>query len=326
MQNGLNVLSRTLATCLLAVSAMHSAAQQPYPNRPLRVVVPVVPGGAADTVSRILADKLKELGQPVMVDNRPGGNEMIAMEFVSRAPADGHTLFVQSKTHVIFAFVEPDAPLQPMKAFAPVAPLVRTRPVMVVHPSLPAKTLREFIAFAKTRSGQIQFASAGTNTASRFSGEIFNMLAGVKMQNIPYKGAGQSLTDLVGGHVHVAFYTPAAIGPLVKSGRLRALAISGESRLPAMGEVPTFAEAGLPSYKEFGWQGVFVAAATPKPIVDRLSAEIAQFQAAADVKSLYEKQGLETFVMTSEQFTAYVKAESVTLDKVIKTGDIKFGE
>jgi tripartite-type tricarboxylate transporter receptor subunit TctC len=318
-------IAGVLVGCVLATLATCVAAQQPYPSKRVRIIVPLVPGGSTDHIARMVSEKLREnLGQPVIVENRPGANSVIGSEILARAAPDGYTLLVNSGTHVILPFVEPKLPFDPIKDFAPVATLSRTRYVMLVHPSMPTKTLKEFIAFAKARPGQVNFASSGTASGSRIAGEVLNMLAGVRMQNIPYKGGAQAVTDLVGGHVHISFNSPNLSAPFVKAGRLRALAVTGESRLDLLPQVPTFIEAGLPAYNEMGWQGMFAPAATPKPVVDRLSVEIARMQAAPDFKAMYDKQGLETFVSTPEQFAAILKAESAKLAKLVKTSGVKF--
>lgn len=322
-----NTVARAFLGCVLATLATCSAAQQPYPSKAVRIIVPVVPGGSTDNVARLVAEKLRESsGQPMIVDNRPGANGIVGTEAVARAAPDGYTLLVQSGTHVVLPFVEPKLRYDPLKDFAPVATLASTRYVMLVHPSVPAKTLKEFIAFAKSRPGQINFASSGSASGSRIAGEVFNMLAGVRMQNIPYKGGAQALTDAIGGHVHVSYNSPNISAPHVNSGRLRGLAISGDPRLPLLPQVPTFIEAGLPAYNEMGWHGMYAPAATPRPVLDKLSADITRILAAPDLKDRFEKQALEPFVSTPEKFAAMLKAETAKLTKLVKTANIKFQE
>jgi tripartite-type tricarboxylate transporter receptor subunit TctC len=186
------------------------------------------------------------------------------------------------------------------------------------------KTIKEFIAFAKPRPRQIDFASSGTASGSRIAGEVFNMLAGVRMQNIPYKGGAQAIADVIGGHVQVSFNSPNLSAPYIQAGRLRALAVTGEGRLDVLPQVPTFAEAGLPAYNEVGWQGMFAPPATPKAVVDRLNSEVNRVQGAADVKAMYGKQGLEPFVTTPEKFAVALREESAKLAKLVKTANLKF--
>jgi tripartite-type tricarboxylate transporter receptor subunit TctC len=314
-----------LVGCVLATLVNCASGQQPYPSKAIRVVVPLVPGGSTDNVARIVADKMREsFAQPVIVENRPGGNSSLGTEAVARAAPDGYTLLIQSGTHVVLPFVEHSLRYDPLKDFAPVASLASTRYVMLVHPSVPAKTLKEFIAFAKARPGQINFASSGSASGSRIAGEVFNMLAGVRMQNIPYKGGAQALTDAIGGHVHVSYNSPAISAPHINSGRLRGLAISGNPRLPLLSQVPTFIEAGLPDYNEMGWHGMFAPVATPRAVVEKLSADISRILAAPDLRDRFEKQALEPFDSTPERFAAMLKAETAKLDKLVKTANIKF--
>ena len=322
------VTARTFAVCVLVALPACVVAQQPYPSKMIRIIVPLVPGGSTNNIARMVGEKLKEnMGQPVIVENRPGGNSVIGSEAVVRAAPDGHTLLVNSGTHVILPFVEPKPAFDPIKDFAPVATLARTRYVMLVHPSVPARTVQEFIAFAKPRPGQINFASSGAASGSRLAGEVFNMVAGVRMQNIPYKGGAQALTDLIGGHVQVSFNSPNISAPHVSSAKTPGPCDYGRdaSGLDAR-RYATFIEAGLPTYNEIGWQGMFAPAATPKAVVDKLAAEIVRMQAAPDFKATYEKQGLEAFVSTPDEFAAMLKTETAKLAKLVKTANIKFHE
>ncbi len=316
-----------LAGCVLAAMASVVAAQQPYPNKPIRIIVPLVPGGSTNNIARLVGEKLREsLGQPVIIENRPGANSIVGTEAVARAAPDGYTVLVQSATHTIIPFVEPALPYDPIKDFAAVASLARTRYVMLVHPSVPVKTVKDLIAHAKAYPGVLNFGSSGSSSGSRLAGEVFNMLAGVDMKNIPYKGSGQMQVDLLAGRIQVSFSSTLVAAPLVNSGKLTGLAISGENRLSLMPQVPTFIESGLPAFNEQAWFGMFAPAATPKPVVDRLSNEIARMQSGPEVRDFFEKQGLESLIMTPEQFTAFLKADVTKLAKLVKTANLKFDD
>lgn len=317
---------RALAPLAALLAAVPPAAlAQSWPAKPIRIIVPLVPGGSTNNIARTLSEKLKEaLGQPLIVENKPGADSMTGTEFVARAAPDGYTLLVQSGTHVILPFVEPKLPYDPLRDFAPVGTLARTRFVMLVHPSVPARTLGEFIAHAKARPGQVNFASSGSASGSRLAGEVFNLLAGVKMQNTPYKGGGQAMTDLLGGHVQVSFSSVLISAPQIQAGKLRGLAVTGDPRLPLIAQVPTFREAGLPAYDEMGWQGLFAPAATPRAVVERLSGEVARMQATPEFRDQYDKQGLEPYVSTPEQFMTMLRAETAKLNRLVKEANLKF--
>jgi tripartite-type tricarboxylate transporter receptor subunit TctC len=318
-----NAVRALVSTILIAVSIC-AFAEQSYPNKPIKIIVPLTPGGSTDNMARLLADRLRaSWGQPVIVENRPGANTIIGTEEVARAAPDGYTLLVVSNTHDIMPLVVPNLPYDPVKDFTPVATLASARFVMLVHPSVPANTLQEFIALAKSKLGQLNFGSSGTGSGGYIAGEVFDMLAGVRMQHIPYKGGAQSMTDAIGGQVQVAFNTPMIAAPYVKSGQLKALAVSGKTRLALLPQVPTFSEAGLPAYDERAWQGVFAPAGTPKPIVDKLSSEIARILASPSVKQQLDKEGVEPFVSTPEQFATLIKADKDKLAKLMNVSEVR---
>jgi tripartite-type tricarboxylate transporter receptor subunit TctC len=312
---------------IISAMTMCAGAQpsaQAYPAKPIHIIVPLTPGGSTNNIARLLADKLKESwGQPVIVENRPGGNTIIGTEAVARAAPDGYTLLVASNTHVIIPLLVPKLPFDTLKDFAPVGTLALSRYVMVVNPSVPANTLQEFIVLAKARGSDVNYGSSGSGSGANIAGETFNVLAGVRMQHIPYKGGAQSLTDVIGGHVQASFNTPMIAAPYLNAGRLKALAITGETRLPLLPQVPTFSEAGLPAYNEKAWQGVFAPAGTPKPIVDKLSAEIARILSSPGTREMLEHQGVEPFISTPEQFAVMINAETAKLSKLIKAANIK---
>jgi tripartite-type tricarboxylate transporter receptor subunit TctC len=324
MQQSLNVAARAFAGLVLAAVATWAAAQQPYPTKPIRIIVPLTPSGSTDNLTRLIGAKLKDrLGQPVVVENRPGANTIVGTEAVARSAPDGYTLLVASNTHVIIPLLAPKLPYDALKDFAPVATLASSRYVMAVHPSVPANTLQELIALAKKKPGELNYGSSGAASGSRIAGELFNVLAGVRIQNIPYKGGAQALSDVIGGQLQLSYNTPMVAAPYVNTGRLKALAVSGDTRIALLPQVPTFAEAGLPGFDEQPWQGMFAPAATPKPVVDKLSTEIAKILAAPDMKAVFEKQDVEPFISTPEQFAAMLKAETAKLAKLVKAANIK---
>ncbi len=322
--NNFDALVRMVAAGVLMVLAGTVAAQQAYPDRQVRIIVPYAPGSSLDVLGRLVGQKLTESwGKPVIVDNRPGGNTVIGSEALVKSPPDGYTLLLVVNTHAIIPNLLPKLPYDAIKDFAPVATVTSTEIVLVLHPSVPANSLQEFIALAKSRPGKLNYASAGAGSTTHLSAEMFNMMAGVKMQHIPYKGAGPAITDLVGGQVQLFFTAPIVTIAHIKTGKLKVIAISGETRLPSLPQVPTFTEAGLPGFDVKVWYGVLAPAGTPKAIIERLSSGLAKVMAMADFKESLASQGMEPFVSTPEQFGALIKADVSKYAKVIKTSGIK---
>ncbi len=318
-----NAVARMLTSVALLALAGTAAAQQDYPTKPIRLIVPFAPGGGTNIVARLVGQKLTEsLGQQVNVDNRPGGNTIIGSETLVRSPPDGYTIIVVTVAHAINPHLFP-VPYDPIRDFAPVATIVGSELILVVHPSLPANDLRGFIALAKAKPGQLNYATSGSGTSSHLTAEFFNILAAVKIQHIPYKGSGPALTDLIGGQVQLSFQSPSAVVGHIKSGKLKPIAITGQTRAPALPQVPTFTEAGLPGLDVKLWYGVLAPAGTPKPIIDRLSNELATILAAPDFKEKLASQGVEPFISTSEQFAALIKTDSAKYAKIIKSANIK---
>lgn len=299
------------------------AAQQDYPSKPIRLIVPFAPGGGTNIVARLIGQKLGEsLGQQVNVDNRPGGNTIIGSEALVKSPPDGYTLIVVTVAHVINPYLFP-VPYDPLRDFAPVATIVGSELILVVHPSLPANDLRGFIALAKSKPGQLNYATSGSGTSSNLAAEFFNLLAGVKIQHIPYKGSGPALTDLIGGQVQLSFQSPSAVVGHIKSGKLRPIAITGQTRTSSLPQVPTFTEAGLPGLDVKIWYGVLAPAGTPKPIIDKLATTLAAILAVPDFKENLESQGVDPFITTPEQFAALLKTDSVKYGKIVAAANIK---
>ncbi len=319
-----HAVMRMLALGMFLTFAGAAAAQQDYPNRVIRLISPNPPGGSTTIYGRLIGQKLTEaFGQQVILDNRGGGNGLIGGDLVAKAAPDGYTLEQVSSTHYITPLLI-RAPYDPIKDFTPVSTYVRNETVLVIYPGVPAKNLREFIALAKAKPGELNYASSGGGSPLHLSGALFEQVAKVHMQHVPYKGGGPALTDLIGGQVELSFQTPVASISHVKSGRLRALAITGDKRSPSMPEVPTFAEAGLPGFSALaGYQGIIAPAGTPSAIVTKLSAEIAKIVTMPDFIQRLADQAAEPFYTTPEQYAALVKADTARFIKVIKDANIK---
>jgi len=308
---------------LLAIAGS-AGAQQDYPNKVIRFITPYAPGGTTTIVARLVGQKLTESwGQQVLIDNRPGGNTYIGNDAVAKAPPDGYTILLASGSHVLAPLLL-KAPYDPIKDFAPVATIATTEYVLLLHPSVPANNLKEFIAYAKSRPGELNYATPGAGVPQHLAHEILNMLAGIKTVHIPYKGAGPALVDLLGGQVQFYFSTIVTAIPHVNSGKLKAMAITGDKRLSALPNVPTFAEAGLPgSFKTGGFYGILAPAGTPKPIVDKLSAEVAKYLAQPDFQEKLVVQGLTPYIASAEKYAALLKEGLATNASIIKKANIK---
>lgn len=308
---------------VLATLAGTVVAQQTFPSKPIRIIVPYPPGGAMDPLARLIGPKLTESwGQPVIVDNRPGGNSVIGTEVVAKSTPDGHTILIMGPGHIITPLLIP-TPYDAIKDFAPVVTLAGYPFVLLLNPSLPANTLQDFIALAKSRAGQLNYGSAGVGSIGHLGGELLNGVAGIKMQHVGYKGTGQALTDVIGGQLQVLFSPPLIAIQHIKSGKLRAIAIGGDKRMSALPQVPTFTEAGLPGFEVKTWIGIVARAGSPKPIIDKLSTEITRIVAMNDFKERLDSQGLEAVVSTPEQFAALMKAETLMWANLIKSENIK---
>jgi len=314
-------LALAIFTC--AVFAGGAGAQQVYPTRAIRIVSPYTAGGSSGNQARLLARKLNEAwGQPVIVDDRPGGNTIIGSEFVAKSAPDGYTLLWQTSAHISNPHLF-RTPYDALKDFAPVATFSSTEQLLLLHPSVPAENLQQFIALAKSKPGKLNYASSGIGGIPHLSAELFANMTGVKIQHVPYKGVSQATTDLIGGQVQFAFQSSVTAIPFVQSGKLKALAVSGDKRLSVLPDVPTFAEAGLTGFDAKFWFGIFAPAGTPKGIVDKLSAEVAKVLAMPDVKAYLAAQGAEPFVTTPDQFSTVLNVDSAKYEKLIKANDIK---
>jgi len=312
---------RLLLACLLLGSSFLVNAQ--YPNKPVRMIIPFAPGGASDFVGRILQPRLSELlGQQIVIENRPGASGNIGLEAGARAAPDGYTLYLgNSGTMVINISVFPKLPVTPYKDFAAVSQVVDVPGVLVAHPSFQANTIRELVATAKAYPGKINYASPGSGSQNRLETENFRKMAGnLDMVHVPYKGgAGPAITGLVAGETHIMFVTASSAMPMIKAGRLKVYAITAAKRSPELPNVPTMAEEGFPGFDSGSWQGIFVPAGTPKPVVDRLFTVAHQTMKAPEVIERLAKGGVEVVTSrSSAEFQAFVVRETEKWAKIVK--------
>ncbi len=305
----------------LLVALMFAAAQaQNYPTRPIRFIVPIAAGGGADLVARVIAERLsRNLGQQVVVENRAGGGTVIGAEFVAKSPADGYTWLLGTATsHAINVSLVKKLPYDPLKDFAPIALVAVLPQIIVIHPALPAATLKDFIALAKKRPGEILFGSPGNGSNNHLGAEMLNIVAGIKTVHVPYKGAGPAITDLLAGHLQFMFTTiPPALAQ-VKAGRLRALAVAGAKRSTLLPELPTTAEQGAPGVEAASWNGILLPAGAPREIVTRLHTEIGVVMKQPEVIERLAGAGVEPAMMSPEEFAAYIDTEIARYAKVVK--------
>ena len=306
---------------LLSLLMTGAAAAQDYPNRPVRMVVGFPPGGGTDVVARILAPRMSELlGQPVVIDNRPGATGTVAAGQVAKATPDGYTIMMG---HVSVNAIAPslfsNLSYDVIKDFAPIAIAAAVPHLVVVHPSVQVSSLRDLIGYLKSQPGKISFPSAGNGSMPHLAGEIFKSLAGVQVMHVPYKGSGQSMQDLLGGQHLVAFDTMPASSPHVRSGKLKALAVSSAQRVASFPDVPTAEEAGLPGYQVITWYGLFAPAGTPPGIVNRLHADAVKAMQTPDIKSKLDGIGADgTISRSPEDFAALVRADTARYAKIVK--------
>ena len=317
-------MKNLLKVCLLGLLAMSSLVQaQQWPNRPITLIVSYPPGGTADLMARTIAPPLgKILGTSVVVENKPGASGQIAAAFVAKANADGYTLMLDASSYSVNPSLYPKLPYDPNKEFKTLAVLALYPNVLLVNPSFPAKSVKDLIAMAKAKPNSIAFASSGKGSAQHLAGALFEVQAGVEMQHIPYKGGGPALNDVIGGQVPVFFGSVASTKQHVDSGKLNALAVTGKKRASSMPNIPTMAEAGVPSYEVYEWNAVFVPAATPAPIVQRLSDAIAKVMQSPEVKEKVAGLGGEIFQGNAEAADKFIKAQMAEWAKLVKSGKI----
>jgi len=305
-----------LALCLPAFA---QALAQDYPARQVRIIVPFGAGGPADIYARVLAQHLTEqLKQTFYVEDRPGAGSIIGTDAVAKSAPDGYTLLLMSNTHTTNESLIANKPFQLMRDFVPVAPVNYSDLVLVVNPSLPAKDLKEFIALAKAKPGELNYASSGPGTPYHMAGELFKAMSGTDIVHVAHRGSGEARSNVIGGHVQMMFDAVTTMTPNVQAGQVRALATTGLKRSELMPDVPTVAEAGVPGYEATIWLGVMAPAGTPKEIVDKLNAEIGKVVSRPDVKETWAKQGAVPMLMSPSDFDRYLRADIEKWAEVVK--------
>jgi tripartite-type tricarboxylate transporter receptor subunit TctC len=314
-----------IRVAVLAALGAGPALAQNYPTKPIRILIAQAPGSATDVVSRVVGNRLSEgLGQPIVIEARPGAGGMVGTEAAARSAPDGYTLFMgNNSTHGSNPAVYPKLPYDAVNDFAPIAFVASVPYVLVVDPSLPVKNVQELIALAKSRSGKLNYASAGNGSTHHFCGELLKSMSGIDILHIPYKGSPPAITGLLGGEVSMMFANVADIGSQIKSGKVKALAVTTAKRASSLSDVPTMSEAGLPGFEIVSWFGLLAPAGTPAPIVVRLNAETVKVLERPDVKAALANQGLEVAPGTPAQFAAHIKSEIAKFTKIGKAAGIK---
>ena len=308
---------------IAAFGATATAQTASYPNKPIKLIVAFAPGGSTDGLARIVAQKLSEsLGQQVVVDNKPGGNTIIGSEALTKAPRDGYTLLLATVDHSVVPQLQA-TPYDPIKDFAAIGGVSYTQLLLVANPAFAANNVQELVALAKSKPGQLNVATAGSGGVQHLTGEMLATLTDTKLVHIPYRGGGPAILDVMGGQVQLYFAIPISAIAHVNSGRLKAIAITGTVRNEALPAVPTFAEAGVPGLDVKTWYGLLAPAGTPRPIQDKLSAELAKLLATADIKDKLRTLGMEAMPMGPDEFGSFVKNEVAKWSQVIKAANVK---
>ena len=314
---------RLLAAALLSLAAALAQAQT-YPSRPVKIIVPFGAGGPADIFARFLGKEMEgPLGQPVIVEDRPGGGSIIGSDAVAKSAPDGYTLLMMSNTHTVNETLIPKKPFVLLRDLAPVAPVNYSDLLLVVHPSVPANNLRELIAYAKREPGKMNYASSGPGTPYHMAGELLKSMAGIDVVHVPHKGSDGARLSILSGQVQMMFDAITTMAPNVRAGKLKGFGTSGRARSTALPEVPTVAEAGVPGYESTIWLGLMAPAGTPRPVIERLNAEITKVTSRADVREAWGKRGATAMSMTPEQFGQYMRDDIAKWAKVIAQAGIK---
>ncbi|MFN4349788.1 MAG: tripartite tricarboxylate transporter substrate binding protein [Hylemonella sp.] len=315
------ILRGLLAVLLLAAGA---AQAQNYPSKSVRIVVPFAAGGPADNYARFIGQRLGDaLGQPFVIDNRPGAGSIIGTDVVAKAPADGYTLLMMSNTHTVNETLIPSKPFVLMRDFVPVAPVNYSDLVLVAHPSLPVKNLKDILQLAKDKPGKYNYASSGNGTPYHMAGELFKSMAGIYLVHIPYRGSSGARTDIIGGQVDMMFDAVTTMAEQARAGKVRAIATSGRQRSAVLPDVPTLAEAGLPGYEATIWLGLMAPKGTPPAIVQQLNDAVSKIVSQPDVNQLWTKQGAVAMKMNPQEFDKYMREDIDKWARVIKSAGIK---
>jgi tripartite-type tricarboxylate transporter receptor subunit TctC len=325
MQTIQSVLIKAMVTSLGALLALTAvAAAQDYPTKPVRLIIPFPPGGSNDVVGRVFATKLAErLGKQVIVDNRgAGAGGIVGTEVAHGAPPDGYTILIISLAHAVNPWLY-KLPYDPIKGFTPIAMLGSGPVVLVVNPELPVKSVKELVDLAKQQPGKLQYASAGIGSFQHLSGELFKLTAGTNILHVPFKGGGPAMIDVIGGHTKVMFSSLVQTTPHIKSGKLRALGVGGLTRNPVLPDIPTIAEAGVPTYESVNWWGLVAPAGTPPAIVEKLHREIAAVQDNPEVQQQFANEGASVVKMSTAEFAQHMVKEMNKWERVVKEGGIK---
>jgi tripartite-type tricarboxylate transporter receptor subunit TctC len=318
------ILPRAAILACLTLAFVSPSRTEEYPSRPIKVIVPFGAGGPTDVFTRVLAEELrKSLGQPLVMENRPGAGTVIGTDSASKSAPDGYTLLMVSATQTVNETLIANKSYQLMRDFVPIAMLFRSELVMVVHPSVPANNVKEFIALAKAKPGQLNYASSGPGSNYHMAGELLKNLTGINIVHVPYRGSTGARNDIVGGQVQMMFDSVPTMAPLIQAGRVRGLGTSGKTRSVALPEIPTLSEAGVPGYEATIWIGMMAPVGTPQPIVDRLNREINKIVSRPDIKESWEKQDAKPDPMTPAQFGAHIQAEITKWSKLIKANNIQ---
>jgi tripartite-type tricarboxylate transporter receptor subunit TctC len=312
------------ALALLVLLAGSAAWAQGYPSRPVKIIVPYGVGGSADVYARFLGAKLQDsLGQPVVIENRPGGGSIVGTDVVAKSEPDGYTLLMMSNTHTVNETLIPKKPFDLMRDFAPITGVSYSDLLMVVPTSVPASSLREFIALAKAKPGELNYASSGNGTPYHMAGELFKSMAGVSLVHIPHKGSDQARASVLGGQVQMMFDAVPTMAANARAGKVKALATSGAKRSPVTPDIPTLAEAGLPGYESGIWLGLMAPKATARPVLERVNAEVNRIISSPEVKEAWLKQGTVAMGMSIDEFDRFLRDEIVKWAKVVQTAGIK---